>query len=382
MIFDAAFVKQGFKTENLFDNETSIVPATYFQDTNRTGSDYENKVVVGIFLSFTAPDKDGRYYGFDMRMNTMAIQRGAKKFKPTSNHASYAHIMICADVYNLPNCFAVLLKRKIDFQKLFTFASLAEEVSVGDPLAFYEPKPSGDILGENMPILVDCQAVCGLNWNPQWPTQSLIQSSEANQQVAFFMRQQTIRISLASLKCGKENIRCNNITCDQQNRKCPGCFGKNSNISPLVLRCDITVENAPSYGHPSGTAIFHAFTSSRFTRLFFDNLDSLSAKPQEVLSTLFKTVRTSTTAMVNHINNNGGWTVCGWHRMGIFRDEDGDYTFSKSTLGHIILLTPSTPNVITTREYEALKIKTPDANADVAPAANNVAANRGANVAR
>ena len=64
--------------------------------------------------------------------------------------------------------------------------------------------------------------------------------------------------------------------------------------------------------------------------------------------------------MVTHVNNNGGWRVCGWHRQGVRNvDSNGDATLSFETKGHITLLEPSRMNVLDTDAFRDLLVPTP-----------------------
>ena len=64
--------------------------------------------------------------------------------------------------------------------------------------------------------------------------------------------------------------------------------------------------------------------------------------------------------MVTHINNNGGWTIAGWHRRGVLiQDGDDDFQLNADTAGHLVLLEPTNLAVLQTDEYKALLIDAP-----------------------
>jgi len=99
--------------------------------------------------------------------------------------ANYAFIMVFADLMDLPNCFAVILRQKSGFQILFNAKSNCEHITSGDPICFVEPSTTDDKLGEKMTVLKKPKLAVCLNYQPDWPMHDLHNSSNANRQVAF-----------------------------------------------------------------------------------------------------------------------------------------------------------------------------------------------------
>jgi hypothetical protein len=63
--------------------------------------------------------------------------------------------------------------------------------------------------------------------------------------------------------------------------------------------------------------------------------------------------------MVTHVNDNGGWTVTGWHRRGVIdRGVDGEETLANATAGHIVYLMPSNSDAPNGDNFKTNKIKT------------------------
>ena len=368
-VFNKQWIRQGFPSK--WAVEHKVVQANYFRAFGLTGEDCEQTVILGRLLAVSTPDTKGQHFGYSMQVKPGAVNSliktdSNKKQKITSAMFSkYAYMLVFADQQDLPNCFTIILRRKLDFQRLFGNPSLAAEVTIGDLFAVVEPRPADATLGENMTIVQDPYLLVALNeGSASWHQHDVIQSSKDNQQVAFFKHNQKIDVSLVRL-CWKGAVPCVNVTCDRQKTRCAGCFGKSHTLEPIVLQADVSIRECPLY-NPTGNgnkAAFPAFRSLRFTNLFFDNISALSAKTLDQQS-YDRTISIDIKKMVNIINNNGGWTLCGWHRRGVCVENDtDDYTLSVSTTGHLTLLTPTTSTIMESDEYKDLIIKNPGTEA-------------------
>ena len=363
--FNKQWIRPGFLTEWVDGHR--VVQANHFRAFGLTGDECEQKVILGRLLAVSAPDTKGQHYGYSVQVKPGAVGSliktdPNKRQKITSAMFSkYAYMLVFADQQDLPNCFTIILRRKLDFQRLFGNPSLAAEVTIGDLFAIVEPRPADATLGENMTIVQEPYLLVALNeFSALWHQHDVIQSSKDSQQVAFFKYSQKIDLSLVRL-CWKGDVPCVNVTCDRQKTRCAGCFGKSHTLEPIVLQADVSVRECPLY-NPTGTgnkAAFPRFRSLRFTNLFFDNISALSAKTLDHKS-YDRTVARDIKRMVAIVNDNGGWTICGWHRRGVCVENDtDDFTLSVTTAGHLTLLTPTTPSNVDKDEYKALLIKNP-----------------------
>lgn len=314
----------------------------------------QNKAVAGLLIGLTSPDKSGAAYG--IKYITSSI--GTKRAK-TSIGTNYSFILVFADMNDLPNCFALVLHKKSDFQNMFNAIANCETITLGDAFLFIEPVPCDDKLGEEMIVLKSPNRTSLLKRTPDWPVHDLLVSSDKDRQVAFHAKNKIIEVYSPILRVGMHNVLCSHATCDRQNIKCRGCFGIAPTRFPIVLECDIVVKDCPNYDTKHNEAEFVKFRSFRFSNLFFDSLEDLSSKPYHDIDTLSMTLRNNLTSMVDHINNHDGWTITGWHRRGVFdRGVDGEETLASNTAGHIVYLMPSNPKVINDNTFKANKIKT------------------------
>jgi hypothetical protein len=163
----------------------------------------------------------------------------------------------------------------------------------------------------------------------------------------------------------KDDIPCLNHTCDRQNSKCHGCFGRSETLSAFVLLCDVVVSDTPQYDRDG--ALFDRFRSFRFSKLFFRDINATSSKVASFTSEEFhynnNLVRRAVANLVGIVNSNGGWTVAGWHRRGQIADGE-DYILSAQTKGHLVLLAPSNPLACDLPAFTNALISFDDANPD------------------
>jgi len=178
--FKRAWIRDGFSTDLCSDEDGPFPLATASTfNTKMDLLDRENKVVVGLLLSVATPNK-GTAYG----MSLYTTNGGTKRTKVQAN---YAFIMVFADLMDLPNCFAVILHRKLDFQNMFNAKSNCEHITIGDPICFVEPCPTDNKLGEKMTVLKSPKLAVCLNCHTGWPMRDLHISSNAYRQVAFYI---------------------------------------------------------------------------------------------------------------------------------------------------------------------------------------------------
>jgi hypothetical protein len=339
--FDPTWIKPGFSAKWCPDAATyKVAKASMFRK-DMSLKDKENKVVIGLLLSVSTPSKaTNTAYG-------LSLYSIAGNNKRSKINATYAFILVFADLCDLPNCFAVILQKKSQFQFLFNSKSNCEYITIGDPICFVEPAPTDDRLGSSMTIVKDPARAVSLQAQDNWPTQDLTQS-EVNSQVAFHVKNKIIALSSVVLRTATHNVGCGKFMCDRQNIKCAGCFGTSPTRHPIVLQCDVQIMNVTDFNRSQDqTANFPGFRSWRFSNLFFVSLDSMCSLTTDEYEAFQAPMRRDINEMVRLINNRNGWTIVGWHRRGVLgANEEGEELLSNDTTGHISYLMPTNPGDI------------------------------------
>jgi hypothetical protein len=317
--FHPQYLREDFSNiKHYFEADHEIVAAAFFKDGRKAPEEYENKAIVGTFLSLTKPENNQTY----------AARIDGKDKKMKLGPKPSAIMMVFGDYFNPPNCFCIFVEKKIAFQRLFGHSiTRCESVRIGDVFVIKDPEPSMAMLGESLLILRD-PVVMGVVVNGNWPTMIMSESTEANHQVFFNEGGKRISVTKPELIRWGDVAKCGGFTCDRQ-AHCSGCFGAAATRKPIVMTCAITVEDTPNYGF----AQFRKFSSLRFTNFFFKDLEGLSGKHISVLSSMYLSNKTSILAMISMVNGNGGWNVCGWHRQGVRTETAGEQILNGRTGG-------------------------------------------------
>jgi len=365
MLFNPQLILPSYRggVESIFQIPHETAKAEHFTQELET-EHFHNKVVIGRLLSISTPNPSGMHFGHSLTVGPRASAAlgGSKRPKIMSPVASFAFILVFADQMGGPNCFALILSRKLDFQTQFgTDIARSELVRVGDVFAIKDPRPSDDSLGDsNLTILKEPQIVVGVV-PTGWAVMTIQKANDVHHQVFFDEPGKTIQVYGAHLLLTSDRrMTCNGYTCDRQNLLCKGCFGKSPTKKPIVLECDVDILDAPNYREKYNKACFRRFTSFRFTMLFFNDIVGLSSMHENVIRGMYSEIQQSVPAMVNYININGGWSVTGWHKRGVVADSTtGEQLLSVGTMGHIILLQPTDMSVLERPQFRAMTIITP-----------------------
>ena len=269
-------------------------------------------------------------------------------------------MLVCADALSLPNCFVVIFQKRHEYQNVFGTPSLVEEVAVGDTLAFYEPSPSDEKLGEHLQIIKTPNMISAIN--PQianLPRRKAQKTIEPGKTVAWYNTGKTIKISNGILIVGSQRISCSCLACDRQSETCKGCFGRDTALTPLVYCCKLQIENEPEFDNDTGRCQIQDFRSLKFTKLLFKNLETIANLPEESLHSIRRKMNRAIDKLISTVNADGGWTVIGWFRRAAYREigEPGQAELITSTLSHVVRLEPTNRKILTDRKYTKLMIR-------------------------
>ena len=155
------------------------------------------------------------------------------------------------------------------------------------------------------------------------------------------------------MKGGHQTVGCNHSMCDRQNINWKGCYGQSPTQWPIVLQCDVLVHDVKGFNKTDdGTASFSDFRSWRFSNFFFDSFASLENQNQDDFESFQSDMRREIKSMVAHVNTNGGWTIIGWHRRGVYgtAGEESEEMLANDTAGHISCLKPTKATAIENNE--------------------------------
>jgi hypothetical protein len=250
---------------------------------------------------------------------------------------SYDRLFLFGLVYKKGFCMAYLSLTATS-SSYFVSKLDHNKSNIGDVVVLLEPQFDGKSLGKNstLPLITTERKLLPIDLQEQFPSPFDVNLSVG--QTRYFMLYESI-ITLEGLVV--VNAHCKGIECDRlllqgKDTQC-GCF-HNKLLSPLTIKTVVIVEQ------PRGNILFSCpFQSYKLTQLLLTTTleNSLSEFEDDNLETL----RTSVENMITYINDNGGWSVCGWMRLGGVVDasdvKSGEEVASDTINPHIVSLKPN-----------------------------------------
>ena len=266
-------------------------------------------------------------------------------------------VLIFADASDKSSqVFAIILHNKTALSQLMNHSNLCNTISIGDMVMIYEPTVADRTLGGSIPILQYFTCIVPLKTNIWHPEKEITMSSEANNQIHFVRHSLPIELSVLQILT-QNQVPCIGTTCDRQTVKCTGCHGMPNLRKNFVFSVNVEIKNQRSYNAQTGIASF-VFRSYNFTKLLLQDIDSFCRLDLQEMQTHRMPLRKAMQKIVSHVNNNGGWTVIGWHRKGIVT-VDGITEENTNTKGHIIRLEPTNKTLHLDNAIHQLKYKLP-----------------------
>ena len=319
----------------------------------------EGKLLKGILLAVSFPNKKSFFSGTKFTFQS----DGTNKAKmPTKQHSV---ILIYGDLCNVPQCFALAFKTRTEIQTKFKPGALIDKMKVGAVHFIYEPGHTNQTLGRHMPLFANITQLAPAVPHRISQSSHLVPSDGTEHQNFFVRHGVSIVVNRAMLATSSTNpdIACNLCTCDLQTSTCANwCFGSHTSSRPIALQADIYVRDIAKYD-PNGTiSSFVGFRSRSFAELFTINLGVLSNQPSTALQDghFHATLRNNIKEMTEIINNNGGFTIVGWHKLGIIAAGTDDERPSVTTEGHLVVLSPTNLQVLDRQDFKHFLISTPD----------------------
>ena len=300
------------------------------------GEDLERIMLVGIVIGYKTPDTSA----LSGSASSRPVGTGQPNKKIRAMMPSNSKILQLADCRPGNSVFfALLFTGSSSLARATGHSVLTKDIKLGDVLGVYEPLPTGKFLGEHTPLFEEWNHIVVFRNNLSIPPKPIIKSGSSNQQVVFAASNLQVQFSRASLLTAGR-VPCIGVTCDRQDVRCRGCVAGNASRKNIVLHVTVQVLNQHRYDAATRMATFH-MRSYVLSELFVDMM-SLEATDFDELPPLNAPIRTAVRAIQNRVNQNGGWTLYGWHRMGVRRSlEDDTFEVNLDTGGHATRLEPT-----------------------------------------
>ena len=369
MKFKDVWVEAGFQTKEWYkESMHDVLTCDRYRIVDRN-TNYDKSIVIAHLTNFITPPKQG----FGSRLFTPAMNGKRQKINAQQQN-NYSIMLILTDAMNLELTFALLFKTKADYQHLFGPA-MSEQIIIGDTVAFLGLRPSEESLGGKIMVLGNPRL--GVAIKPTihiWPTKNPKAAEEAGEQKGFYCNGKQLALHRIQILKNTNVVPCTNTSCDRQIIKNHTCFGKSNAFSAIVMKCEVRILDTIGYEPQYSYTTFDEFRSFRFSTLFFKNINTFANVSTDLAPSIWE-IEDSVTKITKHINNNGGWTVVGWHRLGEIVDPDtGEKMISTTTNGHLVHARPTNLSILNTNQYKELLIETPEytiSNTDATAATTN-----------
>lgn len=266
------------------------------------------------------------------------------------NTAPYDRLMICGDLTDGGNCFAMIWPDAEEGRK--RCFNISGGISLGNIIYIGEPKKQDSTLGSSMPIVKSVWRVIPIMFNATTeisavlPQVRLVIPKESGEHRYFVYH--NLKVEIFGFRLAYEDVSCAGRFCDRAfpriaNVHC-GCFQPSASLNPTVGEFNVNVvfPDRTTYEGDNETTI-QDFRSLRTTELFFENLEDFASQENLIIEQRTAQMRAKIAGMNAYINENGGWTVVGWFRRGDVTDastEDAKVEAESVTL-HISTLIPS-----------------------------------------
>ena len=249
--------------------------------------------------------------------------------------------------------FAITEMNGADEDKIWKYKKAKTNVTVGDKFCILEPYLKGHLTENNL-------ALIETNWPfvqlkaPSLPERSNINVGQDGEKY-FIHKHLQIHFSnlvVVETKCG--GTLCDRTRIAEDPGLC-GCYTNNTKntgtTASMSFLFDIDASKTTSTEGTPHVSRFNFFqvTSLRTTKLFYEKkIIPANSIADYQAPEVINFVRSKTSAFIEHVNRNDGWTIIGWAKRGMKNSnpEEADRTASEDIKYHISYLYP------TTRKYQ------------------------------
>ena len=241
-------------------------------------------------------------------------------------------------------------------------------IVVGSFVFIGEPQNGNDTMGPSLPILETAWPIVPIMPPDNVPLRTICKNTmytlPANPGDHRYFCFDNIPIQIYGFRLRYDNVSCSGCFCDRAgvkvaNKGC-GCFNVGYTFRSMVGECNVDVDLPLSDG--SNATTHHEvcnFRLLRTTHYFFKDFSEFCRFSDENVDSKTVLLREHIDVMVDHINQNGGWSIVGWFKHGEVTDASGEEKISSDRLPmYISLLVPSEEDYrrLVNEEFNAMRI--------------------------
>lgn len=349
-----------YRTPTAVGNEEKAISAAFAALPSTKERELENKTICGVVLSL----KHGTSSKMKVFERSGFLNPYMVKRQKVAVSASYDRLLICGDVADKGNCFALLYQSSDHSRKMLY--NISGGIGVGNIIYIGEPKKQDSTLGASLPIVISTWKVIPIVLPPTSKIESVLPKvpfavpKDSGEHRYFVYHEQVI--DLFGFRLVYEDVSCSGRFCDRANVRVTnvycGCWQTGTSLNAVVGEYKVTLKipTGAIDGLGDDETTIQDVRSLRTTEVFFDNLEDFATLENSEIERRTIEMREKIKAMTNYINAHGGWTVVGWFRKGDVVDASNEEAkvMADSVTLHISVLIPSTP---VDAEFKKMRIK-------------------------
>ena len=272
------------------------------------------------------------------------------------------------DLQDHNRCFAVIFRDARQSQNMLR--NFLDVILLGMPIMIGLPKTTTTRVARlECPVLESNDALVPCtewpdNLEKLFPSVELKAPDTPGQMVCAIQHGTKIDVSRFRYVKG-HNVSCKGRLCDRSraiaspNVHC-GCIFNQCDNFDCVAEMTITLP-VPHHINTSGKLDIDDFRSLRFTELIIDDHTAFQKSSTECFTKKYTKHSRAVNQLVEHVNDNGGWTFVVWFRKGEIRDASSQEAMVENydTKLHLVLLVPTNPVIRNhnDKEFENLRLK-------------------------
>ena len=192
-------------------------------------------------------------------------------------------------------------------------------ITIGTFVRIMAPQAIENRMNGDVPLVKTPHPLIVMKRPTVLPTVSIINEVQIDRSLAFVLNNRQLNVNqtfAVSTTCGGNH--CDKQRCGDWNGiKGCGCFAMNQNCSNLVLVHSIWV-----YGSNKNRIMQTEFSSTKFSLTYLkQRIPSMIQKSALQQSNAFWDIEDCIEAVVDFVNENGGFTIVGWYKRGSIKDK-------------------------------------------------------------
>ena len=246
------------------------------------------------------------------------------KGKRTEQEVNFTRLFMCR-VYN-PTCLdeqsslVYIMESSKRNNNLFNFNIDQRDngtITIGSFLKILSPHVIEERMHGDIPIIVTSFPLVAMTRPQRLATIPINPQIEGNHTMAFVFNNKQIGIQQTSVYATK----CKGFFCDKQrvrelnDKKACGCYGQPPNESNIIFSHRIFFDHEnEKFFHPD-------FSSMKFSQFYLNKrIPSTTTTTDLSMTTPFIAILQCIKDVLELVNDNGGWTIVGWYKRGLIRD--------------------------------------------------------------